>query len=828
LTALLLTLSPALVLAQNARVDTGYSALAIQLGAALPTGAGVAVTQVEATQGGNRPSNTTAGTGTFAGKTFTFRSPASTASGHAITVGNNYYGNGIALAPGITTIDSYEAGNWIGSGILKAGQLNVVPQATLNLSRVANHSYIGNGTVKNAMNQDVFNISATLDILQRTDFLVERDDLITVVGMNNGANGGLVSTNGTRIGSNMDTLLSYAANTISVGVSSLAHVNGTPRLLDGLDVYGRGQNDATSQDYREHPRPDLVAPAGATSFSTPLVASAAALLIDASRTHVPLSVNPLSADPWSTVAYEVRYETAPGTKYQVYAADTSEVIRAALMAGADRKFFNSDGVRALDYRGMAANQSPNGLDRRYGAGQLNVRNSYDVLAGKQQAVVDQPRLNPSDPLEAIVGLATVPVTGFDYDQSFGGENDSNSIAKYNFTGSWTGQTFTASLVWNVGIDTDEIASYDPSQSLFNLNLRLLNVTNPLLPFVVATSASDFENTENIFTNLQAGQLYQLEVTTPDVGSFEWDYGLAWNGSSNQVWLGTALNNTWNVQTMANGVGAATWQRGNYPASTFLNNDQVVFTDLAVNKVVNITAPVTPDFVTVNSTADYTFGSDNGSGITGPGGLFKQGTGTLFLNTTNTYTGGTYISAGRLAVNGSISGPVDVQLAGTLGGNGTVNGNVSGSGTVAPGNSIGTLHIAGTYNITGMNDFEISKLGSALSSDLVDQITTLTYGGTLKITSFAGSDASTTYVPGNSWDLFDFPTNSFSGQFANNNDFGIFGGGGNLPLLDPQYAWSFEYSNGVLSVIPEPTTWAALLSVGVFAWGAGRKKRMARI
>jgi len=828
--ALFLTSFPALAFAQNPRLDTGYSALATQLGVALPTGAAVAVTQVEASFASYdiddpneadpnkvirlypwKPSDLTMGSGDFAGVTFDFRSPAppipsvppptiitgtqNALSGHAVAVGANFYGDANSFSPGISNVHAYEANNWINSGSLNGGQVGVLPNPTQNLSRVANHSYVGSlGTP-----------TATVELLQRIDFLVERDDMINVVGMNNGSNGTIVASNGTLIGSNSTTIFSYAANTISVGTSALGHVNGTPVLLDGLDVYGRSQTDSTTPNYREHPRPDLVAPAGATSFATPLVSSAAALLIDASRAH-----GPSAADPWSNVSYNAPRMIDPNPMnptYKVYAADTSEVIRAALMAGADRKFFNSDGVKALDYRAASANQAPNGLDRRYGAGQLNVRNSYDVLAGKQHSV---------DPItNAVTLLPTDSASGFDYDPSFGGFNGSNSVAKYNFTGAWTGQNLAVSLVWNVGIDTDNDNFYFPNTELYNLNLRLLDITGT--PVEIASSMSGFENTENIFTTLQAGRLYQLEVSSPNAGTFEWDYGIAWNGSSNQVWRGTVVDNNWNVNSSTN------WQRGNNATTTFLNNDQVVFTDLALNKNVNIAAPVTPDFVTVNSTADYTF---SGSAITGPGGLFKDGIGTLFLNNNNTYTGGTYISAGRLVVNGSVTGPVEVQSAGTLGGNGTITGNVLGTGTVAPGNSIGTLHIAGAYNITGTNDFEISKVGSTLTNDLVDQITALTYDGILKITTIAGSDAATTFVPGNAWDLFNF-TGTPTGLFDNNSDFGMLGGGGgNLPTLNSNYAWDFNYSTGVLSVIPEPGTWFVMLCVGVGAIAVRGKKRRA--
>ncbi|MGO4700537.1 autotransporter outer membrane beta-barrel domain-containing protein [Dyella sp. 2RAB6] len=83
-------------------------------------------------------------------------------------------------------------------------------------------------------------------------------------------------------------------------------------------------------------------------------------------------------------------------------------------------------------------------------------------------------------------------------------------------------------------------------------------------------------------------------------------------------------------------------------------------------------------------------------ISGNGAVTQAGTGTTIFSSAHTYTGATTIDAGRLAINGSITSPVTVNAAGTLGGTGTIFGNVTNAGTVAPGNSIGTLTIAGNY------------------------------------------------------------------------------------------------------------------------------------
>ncbi|MDZ4821160.1 MAG: autotransporter-associated beta strand repeat-containing protein [Planctomycetota bacterium] len=219
-----------------------------------------------------------------------------------------------------------------------------------------------------------------------------------------------------------------------------------------------------------------------------------------------------------------------------------------------------------------------------------------------------------------------------------------------------------------------------------------------------------------------------------------------------------------------------------------------------------------------------------SRIGGAGGFSKLGDGTVTLSGTNNYAGPTTIDDGLLkllAVDadeaGSITSNVTVNAAGTLGGNGVVVGSVSGGGTVSPGNSIGTLGVAGTYNVTGTHDFEIAKISGVESNDLLNQITDITYDGTLKVTLDGTSDPLATYAIGDSWDLFDFTTRIGTSVFANDALFGTEGDGVNLPMLDPGMAWTFDYDTGVLAIeVPEPSTYL-LLSIGALGMLVARRR-----
>ncbi len=94
-------------------------------------------------------------------------------------------------------------------------------------------------------------------------------------------------------------------------------------------------------------------------------------------------------------------------------------------------------------------------------------------------------------------------------------------------------------------------------------------------------------------------------------------------------------------------------------------------------------------------------------------VIKSGIGTVFLNESNTYLGGTSIQEGTFNLNGSVLGDLTIESVGTLSGNATVNGNIYSSGTISPGNSIGTVNAADLFlSSTSVYDVEINSLGGS--------------------------------------------------------------------------------------------------------------------
>lgn len=448
-------LSWAPIVLADYKSDVGYTELQTLLGANTPTGAGVNVTQAEASSVLNTDGDfpiyaPNTNNAQFADDTFLFPGTASTSpSSHATGVGARFYG-GNAMAHGIDTITSYEVNDWINSLYNPNGTV----AKPVNGSRIANHSWVGNGDTS----------TDTGNILRLVDRQVQRNEFIQVVGMANGTSN--------------SPLLGSAYNVIAVGRTDGNHDKGSD-AVDSVYVAGRT-------------RPDLVAPETTTSAATPLVSAAAALLIETGHN---------GAASLSKGSVNI---AGVGT---VYNAERSETIKAALMAGADRVTDNSStSANISDYRG-SGHTTANGLDDRFGAGQLNILHSYQIIAGGEQ-----------DSLED-GGSGLIGSYGFDYDAAFGGSQNSNAVATYTFDAA-EDLNFTASLVWNLGVSNNSSLT----TTLHNLDLELIDVTTQS---TAAFSASTLDNTGNLWLNLTMDHSYEFRVKSAEASNFSWDYALAW-------------------------------------------------------------------------------------------------------------------------------------------------------------------------------------------------------------------------------------------------------------------------------------------------------------
>jgi autotransporter-associated beta strand protein len=166
--------------------------------------------------------------------------------------------------------------------------------------------------------------------------------------------------------------------------------------------------------------------------------------------------------------------------------------------------------------------------------------------------------------------------------------------------------------------------------------------------------------------------------------------------ANLVWKGTT-NGTWDIFNTGNWFNTAT-------GAKFTDSALVVFDDTGANPSITLNQRVFNTSTTFNNSAvNYTI---SGTGaIGGSGRLTKGGTGTVVLATSNTYTGGTTISAGTLQIGnggtvGSITGNVTDNGVLSFSRSNAINfgGTISGTGSVTKlGTGTLTLAAANTYH-----------------------------------------------------------------------------------------------------------------------------------
>jgi autotransporter-associated beta strand protein len=220
-------------------------------------------------------------------------------------------------------------------------------------------------------------------------------------------------------------------------------------------------------------------------------------------------------------------------------------------------------------------------------------------------------------------------------------------------------------------------------------------------------------------------------------------------------------------------------------------------------------PLGSGSVTLVNTANYLeFNSTNNlvvnNLIAGAGSVLMQNTGSVTLTANNTFTGNLTISAGTLALTGSIGGTPLIRLSSgavlnvaavpggfavgslqTLAGSGSVSGNVTVNGMISP-RPLGTLNFANNLALSGTAVLELNR-SNAQNADLI-AASTLGFGGILTVTNIGGA-----LQAGDSFQLF---SGAISGVFTVTN----------LPALSStNLDWDMSELNseGIIMVVINP-------------------------
>ncbi|MEO2045224.1 MAG: hypothetical protein ABGX16_01455 [Pirellulales bacterium] len=466
--------------------DVDYTHLVNRLGSNTPRGVDVPISQVEALQGSIwyfpdtiPPTNPqfTAGTdpldpqeainfidGTGGG--------INGVSSHAAnSVGRNFYGNETSLAGGANEVTIYEAGHWLRTILLHSTGTNRDPK-TQNF-RVQNFSWV---SLDNTPSKE----DTSRDVLQRFDFLVDRDNITAVVGLGN-------------VTAPLPHYLAHSYNAIAVGRSDGSHSTGPTYV----NLYGTGRT-----------KPDIVAPLGSTSAATAAVSSAATML------------HGIVAGP----------EAAPE-------AAQSEVIKAMLLAGATKQDETESGLNNWSHTPTQP------LDSHYGAGELNIYNSYLTTLGGQTA-------GSTDNTGALV--ETINSHGWDYQTVAPGEE---LFYNLEIPDGSTATELSVFLTWNAEIiDIDDRIYFEGElQTLSNLDLTLYDSTAAFMDMQIDQSISPDDNVEHIYqTDLGPGT-YTLKVSTDTARNF----GLAWRLNTSFDEISADFDENGNVD----GRDFLAWQRG---------------------------------------------------------------------------------------------------------------------------------------------------------------------------------------------------------------------------------------------------------------------------
>ena len=399
-------------------------------------GTGIRVAQPEGSFGGNpptfevNPSAVGQSSSRFTyistvGTASTFPNAVGSESGHADSVGGSFYGMAGGVATNAAHVDNYDADYFYNNIIAAANPANIN-------AVVVNQSFI-------FCNADFshFDVATEQGIDSQYDDYAAQYRTLFVSGAGNG------------------------------GPTNQARVFPSATCYNGLGVAAYGGSSCIGPTLDNgRCKPDITAPASATSYSTPQVSGAAAVLMQAA----------LRGDGGSDTnsAFDIR------------------TVKALLLNGA---------VKPAAW----TNSTSSPLDARYGAGLVNLFNAYEQLAGGKHGYIVSTMVSVGGAHLPNGATGTVSaLNGWDFNtntsSSFAPARDAVNHYYFNISNSAASAfTATATLVWN---------RHQNTAGINNLNLFLYNCANSNL---VMCSTSAVDNVEHIFVPQLAPGRYDLQV-----------------------------------------------------------------------------------------------------------------------------------------------------------------------------------------------------------------------------------------------------------------------------------------------------------------------------
>jgi len=235
------------------------------------------------------------------------------------------------------------------------------------------------------------------------------------------------------------------------------------------------------------------------------------------------------------------------------------------------------------------------------------------------------------------------------------------------------------LTFNFGTATSPTArAIDATGgSVVNIGTNLVNITGPLL--TVGTYPLIYTGSSVPTNNFKLGPLPTGMVAHLANSGASLDLVITAAGQS-LTWYGAdALGNTltnWDINTSSN------WNTGTAKYLQYSGNsygDNVTFDDSVFggNTTINLAVRVVPSSVSFNS-ASQSYSLTGTGGIDGPVAVVVTNTGSVFLGTSNNYTGGTILGGGTLSITNDNALGASTNSVALVGGTLQYNANVSSS------------------------------------------------------------------------------------------------------------------------------------------------------